>query len=551
MATRAQLLELLERTRRNLETYQPTYRVVIRDPAGVERVLYSAQPKQDLLHIARAPNVLYGGAAGGGKSHGIRWDAIVKCLRVPGLKVLILRRTFPELEKTHLLSLPEEVPPELAEWREGKRRLIVRHRTGAPAVIQFGHCKDLKAVTQYLSTEWDLIYLDEAQTFLPAQVRLLRSRLRTKNPSIRPQLIMGANPGGELHGWLEAHFMSKDPDPEDSPGYRPADYQFIPALVTDNAKLDAAYIDRLLELPELEQRAYLYGDWTAFAGKFFREWDPAVHVIEGLDGLPTDSNGEVLPLWMEREGGMDWGYDPDPVVVEVAAFDSTGRGWLYREVTLYRTSPEEVAVAIDAALPEGRFVPIILRGDTQMWIAQPHNGVSIAETINDKLADLGSKVYLERANKDRVNGWQRLRQRLDPRRQAPDGLGPMMRVLAPGPSHEWGCPYLIKAMPVQSFDDRDSRRGDMKASRTDHPLDAVRYLFMGRTPITSLPLEERPVVPHHRRVHQKSRQMLERLQRMADAEEEASRGVLTLGEDEGQPLDGALEADDDTLEGFY
>jgi hypothetical protein len=91
----------------------------------------------------------------------------------------------------------------------------------------------------------------------------------------------------------------------------------------------------------------------------------------------------------------------------------------------------------------------------------------------------------------------------------------------------------------------------MKASRTDHPLDAVRYLFMGRTPITSLPLEERPVVPHHRRVHQKSRQMLERLQRMADAEEEASRGVLTLGEDEGQPLDGALEADDDTLEGFY
>ncbi len=549
LTERAVLRKQLHATREALRTYQSRFvvRVTLPDGQGgtVERVLYKAQPKQDQLHACSAPNILFGGAAGGSKSHGLRWDAIIKCLQTPGLKVLFLRRTYPELERTHLLRLPFEVPREIATYNGQLKRLTFNAVDGISSLIQFGHCQYEKDLYAYLSTEWDLIYVDEGSTFTPKMLELLPSRARTSlaprnGYRVVPQFIVGSNPGGDGHLFLETRFISHNPVLDEGQSYDPAEWVYIPARVTDNAYITDEYIDRLLGLSETERDAYLHGNWNAFSGQFFREWDPKIHTTSG-DGLE-------LPPWMEREGGMDWGYDPDPFYVCVAAFDAFGRPWCYREITGHRCSPREVAEQIDAACPEGRLRGFLLRGDTQMWIKSPESGVSIAEQINDRLYELGSQITLIQANKDRVNGWMRVRSYLNPRRKRPDepGTAPWIQIVRPADDgREWGCPYLIQTIGTMRH--HDTKKGDMAPSAHDHPPDGLRYLLMGRPPLSPVPYEEQDVPKNKQAGHANNEKLLKRLAKMAAMEEEAATGAFTVDDvpdDETMAMDQGSDAEE-------
>ncbi len=531
---RAQLKALLRLTREALKTYQSRFAVSLKLPDGTVRVLYKAQPVQDKLHACTAPNILFGGAAGGSKSHGLRWDAIIKCLQTAGLKALFLRRTYPELERTHLLRLPTELPKEIGVYNGNLKRLTF----GNGSLIQFGHCQYEKDLADHLSTEWDVIYIDEASTFTPRMLELLPSRARTSLPprngfKVVPQFIVASNPGGDGHLFLETHFISKAPVLDDGQEYDPNEWAYIPAKVTDNAYITDAYIHRLLALSKTERDAYLYGKWSAFSGQFFREWDPKIHTTSG-DGLE-------LPPWMEREGGMDWGYDPDPFYVCVAAFDAFGRAWLYREITGHRSTPREVAEQIDAALPEGRERGFILRGDTQMWIKSPESGISIAEQINDRLYELGSQITLEQANKDRVNGWMRVRSYLNPRRRRPDAPGtcPWLVVVTPSEDgREMGCPYFIQVIGTMRH--HDTKKGDMAPNAHDHPLDAGRYLLLARPPLSEVPMDEREVPKNRQAGHANIERFQKRLQAAAQQEQAAASGTFTvesISDDETLPID--------------
>ncbi len=534
---RETLLRLIRARRAQLVAYVPRFTVTYTTAAGETRVLYRAQPKQDELHACTARNILYGGAAGGAKSHGLRWDAILKALRIPGFKALFLRRTYDELEKTHLIQLQTEFPRELGRYLSNRKRLVIKHHDGPDSMIQFGHCQYAKDVSKYLSTEWDAIYLDEGSTFLPVQVTQLRSRLRTTNPRVRPQFIVASNPGGELHAWLDDHFIRKRPSKDESPNYDPSRYAFIRSLVTDNAYITDDYIDQLLELPELLQRAFLMGDWSVFAGQFWREWAQSVHV-KALPRAVVIEGG--FPPWMQREAAMDWGYSPDPFVVLVAAFDTLGRAWMYREITGNNCTAAEVAEMIDAACPEGRVHGFLIRGDTQMWAKNPETGKSIAETINERLAELGSAITLIQANKDRINGWMAVRTYLEPRIYDPETgtRVPALVVVDPERGDGYGCPGLIQAMPPQRF--HDKKPGDMAPNPKDHWCDALRYLCIARGPISRNPTEAETGMPHHQRIHAKRAKVMRRALELARAVEESERsGLLDAG-----TLEGIEEMDD-------
>lgn len=475
------------------------YRIVYRQRDGTERVLYDPQPRQDALHASRAPNILYGGQAGGGKSHGLRWHGIGACLRVPGLKVLLLRRNFTDLEKSHLLELPSEVPEEVARYN------AARHLLDFPngSVMVFGHCKDEKALGAYLSSQWDIILIDEASLFTPKMLRMLRTRLRTKNRRIRPQFVCGTNPGGEGHLWLWQRFIAKDPPKEESRSYTPAAWDFIPSALEDNAYLDPeAYEEQFSELDEAEYKAYRGGDWEAFAGQFFRSWRRAAHVRP---------HGWTPPEWWEVAGGMDWAWAPGMGYVGWAAFDEHGQAVGYKELTFQEATPEEVADMIAVRCVTEMERRMLIHADTQMWTPkQDGSGVSIAEAINERLAAHGLEVTLVKANKDRLNGWTRFKQWLSPKRKKPDGTGGPWLTFVAGPTRGseeeapeddaivGGCPYLVQTIGAQLYD--EMKPGDMKKGATDHGCDAWRYLLMAREPLAHVPLEARPRRSYDQRV---------------------------------------------------
>lgn len=511
------------------------YFVAWRDPEGELRLLYSAQARQDALHACAAPNILYGGQAGGGKSHALRWHGFINCLQHAGLKVLLLRRQFTDLEQSHLLKLPEELPirgeGRIATYNEAKHRLIFPHQDGPDSVFVFGHCKDERALGNYLSSEWDIILVDEASLFTPRMLRMLRTRLRTKNRRIRPQFVCGTNPGGESHLWLLQRFIKKNPPKEEARGYDPALWAFIPSALEDNQYLDAEEYDaQFSELSEAEYKAYRLGDWESFAGQYFTEWSRAVHTIP--------SSRFELEDWHEVMGGMDWGYAPGVGVVLWGAFDHYGRGTVYQELIFRESTAKEVARMIWHRCRTPAERRMIIHGDPAMRIPQQAaGGVSIMEEINTALAQLAEEAgwpdapQVIAANNDRMNGWHRVHQYLKPVRQQPEtgALGPWLRVVVDeaqtwGDDEPRGCPYLAETLPAQVHDDK--MNGDMKKGATDHACDTLRYLVIAREPIAELPLERRPQVPHHQRVqHRNQRLMQKYLANVARQEQDATEAA--------------------------
>ena len=188
---------------------------------------------------------------------------------------------------------------------------------------------------------------------------MLRTRLRSKNLRIRPQFIVGTNPGGEGHLWLYQRFIIKDPPKEESRKYNPALWVFIPSALEDNAYLDAEqYEEQFSELDEAEYAAYRGGDWEAFAGQFFRSWRRKSHT------LPITTE---IAEWWEVAGCMDWAWAPGMGYVGWCAFDEHGRAYGYKEYTFQESTAEEVADAIADRCETEMERRMTIIADSAMW----------------------------------------------------------------------------------------------------------------------------------------------------------------------------------------
>lgn len=261
-------------------------------------VVYRPHPRQRELHRATEPYVLFGGAAGGAKSHGLRWHGIMACLEIPQFRALLLRRQFTELENTHILAVQQEVVARhLATYDAQRHRL--KFSTGS--ILQFGHCNTDADFTSYLSTEWDWIGADEAGEFTPYQLTMLPSRLRGTRP-MRRQMMLASNPGGPSHQFLKDRYIDQC-GPRDNPealkGYRPEEYRFIPSKATDNPSITEDYIERLNALPEPQRSMYRDGLWTIPLGNLFQELDAATHYVAVRDDVES-------PIY-RRCVTADWG----------------------------------------------------------------------------------------------------------------------------------------------------------------------------------------------------------------------------------------------------
>ena len=180
-----------------------------------------ANEKQLLFYQSRTMYTAYGGARGGGKTHAVRIKAVGGAFTWPGIRILIVRKTYPELQSNHIEPILKMVPQELTSYNGTLHTLYFQNGS----TIHFGHWSGITSESEYQGQEYDWIFMEEATQFTESQFRTLGACLRgaTKIPR---RMYLTCNPGGIGHLWVKRLFIDK----EYRDGEKPEDYTFIPAL---------------------------------------------------------------------------------------------------------------------------------------------------------------------------------------------------------------------------------------------------------------------------------------------------------------------------------
>lgn len=416
----------------------------------------SATRKQLEFIKSSADEVLYGGAAGGGKSYGQVLDALLYALKYPKSKQLILRRTYPELEQSIIRTAQEVFPRDL--WRYNKSSHTGTFTNGS--IIDFGHCGSDDDVTIYQGAEFDVVRFDELTHFTEYQYLYLLSRVRGAN-GYPKQIKSSTNPGGVGHTWVKARWIDRLA-PNEIREFAGRTYQFIPAKVQDNPALmenDPEYLSRLEALPEAQKKALLYGEWNIFEGQFFPEFSYETHTCEPFS----------IPREWRRYRAIDYGLDCFACCF--FAISPAREIYLYDEIAEpNRTISEAARMALERTGAEiyCTFAP------PDLWGRSQETGRGRA----DIFAENGLKLV--RASNDREDGWASLRELLAIQ---PATGEPRLKIFR-------SCKRIIHDLPALIIDPKRPSDCLTEPHEITHVPDAARYFAVQWT--RPVPVEDAP-----------------------------------------------------------
>lgn len=425
--------------------------------------LYIGKPnaKQKLALKARAKHIGYGGARGGGKSWFVRAKAKMMALRYSGIKILIIRRTYPELINNHINILIPELNG-FARYNKSEKVFTFYN----DSIIKMGYCSGDQDLLQYQGSEWDVIFFDEATNLSEYQMKTIEACLRGTN-DFPKRIYYTCNPGGQGHQYIKRIFIDrKYMDGED-----PDSYEFIQALVRDNdvlMKTMPDYIRQLEALPSKLREAWLNGSWDIYEGQFFEEFRDLpdhyldrryTHVIEPFE-IP-----DTWPIYR----CFDWGYN-HPFACLWATVSPDGVLYIILELygctnepnTGVKWTPQQVFAKIHEIESQQRWLKgknIIGVADPAIWDAQ--YGESIAETAAK------NQVYFSKGDHKRIAGWMQMHYRM----YFDENGYPMMYIFR-------NCKGTIRTLPLLMYDEHKVE--DIDTDGEDHIADAIRYLCMSR-----------------------------------------------------------------------
>lgn len=449
--------------------------------------------KQKLFLRANTKHIAFGGARGGGKSWSVRTKAKLLALRYNGIRILIVRRTYPELINNHINILRTELIG-IAKYNDKDK--VLKFANGS--TINFAYCAKDADLDRLQGVEYDVIFLDEATQLSEYQMKTITACLRGVN-NFPKRVYYTCNPGGQGHGYIKRIFI----DRRYEEGEIAEDYTFIQSLVTDNKVLMESqpdYIKQLEALPPKLREAWLYGNWDIFEGQFFEDFRPDPDIKKSIElGISQDELRRqhrwchvIEPFDLntgERRGwnimrSYDFGYGK-PFSLAYWAVDYDGT--LYRIMEMYgctqtpnegvKWSPDEQfkrIAELERTHPwlKGRKI-IDSVADPAIWDAS--RGESIAETA----ARYG--IYFSPGDNERIPGWMQFHYRL----QFDENGYSRMYIFN-------NCKAFIRTIPLMMYS--ETHPEDLDTTLEDHVADETRYMCMSRPIKPIIPVEQKIIL---------------------------------------------------------
>ena len=412
--------------------------------------------KQERFFASQAKYLCYGGARGGGKSWCTQRMSITGCLEHPGIRILIIRRRYEDLENSVIEPILNIVEHKVAEYNISKH--LLNFYNGS--YIRFGNMESFGAATggKYQGQEYDWIFLEEATQFTESEFRGIAACCRGVT-DIPKRIFLTANPGGIGHQWVKRLFVTRDfRNSED-----PDDYEFIRATVEDNVDLmnsNPDYLNSLDLLPEDIRRAHRFGDWDALAGGYFPEFTPRTHVVKDF---PID------PAWTKFRA-FDYGLDMFACLW--VAVDYDGRCYVYREFAESKLIVSQAAGAALTSTPYNERIEYTI-APPDMWSTMKDTGKTMAQVF------LECGLGIVKANNSRVQGWMAVKELMKPMKDGRPGLLVFE-----------SCKGLIDDLMAIQHDEKNPSDCAKNPHELTHRPDALRYFCQLRTLPPELKEEE-------------------------------------------------------------
>lgn len=438
--------------------------------------------KQTQFMQASTKYVGYGGARGGGKSFAARYKAVGLAVSYPGIRILMVRAHYNELEENLINPIRRWMPTAMYSYNGSSHLLTIYNGDGQPnSEIKFGHWDSVAAENEYQGIEYDVIFIDEATQFSERTFKYLASCLRGVNPDFPRRMYLTCNPGGVGHRWVKRLFIDRDfhVDEEDPrANENPEDYSFIFAKVTDNPYLMEAspgYVQQLASLPPELKAAHLDGDWNSLSGSYFKNFSETKHVFREF-AIPKH-----WPLYTSMDYGLDmfafcwWAVDTD------------GRCWLFRYFEEKNLVVKDAAhAALAHTLPDENIT--ITYGPPDMWNRTKDTGKTVAELFAQY------RLPLVKSDNNRQQGHLVVRNMLQdiplkdpdvralyPEGTAPDRLPALMIFDC--------CKPVIEDLRDIQADEKNPNDCAKQPHDVTHSVDAVRYFCVSRVTPAEAPTE--------------------------------------------------------------